>query len=663
MLRLLAITLLACCLSACANAPAFTARYLTPPAPKPIAQAHFEAGISEVDITPPPGLPKAGFATWAKDGQGFRTRLKARAYFLRNTAGASVLILQTDLLAGSPLLHAALRERLAKSIHLPAHSLAITATHTHAAPGGFWGDDFYNGHAANAAGLEPTWFNFLLEQLSKASEQAYAARRPAKVALGQQEVWGLTRNRSLAPHLNNPGITGRSDDAARKYRAINPKLSLLRIDQQQADGQFQPAGAFMSFSIHGTGIPSASPDYHADIWAYLAIGSGRLLQAHYALDQPPIMGAFEASHADVAPNAVPGLLGFGEARRIGLGIAEQAAALFQRLDSQLQDDLPLRSAITEVNVLSEPSIGAVNLCEPAVGAALAAGAHEHRSPVLWHLPFIRPGQPRTFFTDTCQGGKHWLGTRWLQPLILPQEEFPHRWLIQSLHLGDTAWTLLPFEVTVQAGREIEAAVADSFRTQQTPLAWQVISSVANGYTGYATTADEYALQYYEGGHTLYGPNTARFLAAHAQQQSRTLLAQGSFQQLPPTSNYRLRTGLYWPEAAAPSGAASVSTATYHDPSIGQEDYWQIIWQAEAPIDWHQPLISIETRHGEQATWQPLRRDGALVDDQGFDLGIRQLDAQRYQIRWYNPVFNADDQFRFRITGHNGAATRFSPAFP
>jgi len=39
--------------------------------------------------------------------------------------------------------------------------------------------------------------------------------------------------------------------------------------------------------------------------------------------------------------------------------------------------------------------------------------------------------------------------------------------------------------------------------------------VVNEYAGYATTPEEYAQQHNEGGHTLYGPNTQPFLAAHA----------------------------------------------------------------------------------------------------------------------------------------------------
>ncbi|MCJ8168993.1 neutral/alkaline non-lysosomal ceramidase N-terminal domain-containing protein [Atopomonas sediminilitoris] len=659
-LCLLALFSLAAC-----SSQSVSLRYQTATSATLSPQAQLEAGLSEVDITPPPGLPKAGFATWAKQGDGFRTRLKARAFFLRNRAGESLLLLQTDLLAGSPLLHAALSERLSKSLGITANNLVITATHTHAAPGGFFADNFYNAHAANAPGFEPTWFNFLLTQLESAALSAYQTRKPSKVALGQRDVWSLTRNRSLGAFLHNPDEHGTADDPARKFSAINPHLSMLRIDQLQDDGRYQPAGAFSSFSIHGTGIPSSSSLYHADIWAYLAVGTARQLQSHYDVAQPLVHGAFEASHADVAPNATPELLGFREARRIGLQLAEQASALFISLDQQLSDDLPLRSALTEVDVLANPQIGNTHLCSPAVGAALAAGAHEHRSPVLWRLPFIHPDQPRTFFTDTCQGGKHWLGTRWLQPLILAQEDFPNRWLIQSVHLGDTAWTFLPFEITVKAGQQIEHAVAQSFGQQRQPLRWQVVSSVANGYTGYVTTAEEYARQYYEGGHTLYGPNTAAFLAQHAQAQSSQLLKHGSYAQLPSAQRYQLAVKHYWPTAQQTRPRQWLSQAHYQDPTTQQEDYWHISWQDADPaaLDWHKSMLQIQTRANPQGQWQPLHVAGFPVDDQGFDISVQHLADGIYEARWYNPPFSGTRQYRFYLQAQDPARSLFSEAFP
>ena len=50
---------------------------VTPPPPTALPQIDgLLAGAAEVDITPPPGMPKAGFSRNAHDGRGFRTRLR-----------------------------------------------------------------------------------------------------------------------------------------------------------------------------------------------------------------------------------------------------------------------------------------------------------------------------------------------------------------------------------------------------------------------------------------------------------------------------------------------------------------------------------------------------------------------------------------------------------
>ena len=61
------------------------------------------AGAAKADITPPPGMPKGGYSTWAKYSKGFRTRLYARVLYVKPKVGRSVAIVQCDLLTGSLL--------------------------------------------------------------------------------------------------------------------------------------------------------------------------------------------------------------------------------------------------------------------------------------------------------------------------------------------------------------------------------------------------------------------------------------------------------------------------------------------------------------------------------------------------------------------------------
>ncbi len=60
------------------------------------------AGAYKIDITPPPGMPLAGYSSNAHFAQGFRTRLYARVIYLKSGNNAIALV-QCDLLSGSCL--------------------------------------------------------------------------------------------------------------------------------------------------------------------------------------------------------------------------------------------------------------------------------------------------------------------------------------------------------------------------------------------------------------------------------------------------------------------------------------------------------------------------------------------------------------------------------
>ncbi|MFZ3183435.1 MAG: neutral/alkaline non-lysosomal ceramidase N-terminal domain-containing protein [Pseudomonas sp.] len=650
-MRFALVALFSLLLSAC-QSPSLHYQFANS-APQPASEqtAALLGAVVEVDITPPPGMPKAGFAIWSAYGDGFRTRLKARVFYLRPKGGEPLVLVQTDLLAGSEILHAALSQRLAAVSEIAPQNLVLAANHTHAAPGQYFGNDFYNQHASNAAGFDQRWFNFLAQRIEGAILQARGQLRPAKLAVGQSEIWGQTRNRALEPYLNNPEVTDKDASPGRVFQAINPTLTMVRIDLQDGDGQYRPRGVFSSFSIHGTGIGSDTAFYHADVWAYIANELAWRVQQQYGLDEKPIHGAFEATHGDVAPNVEFEHLSYAEARRVGSNIGAQAFDLFRQLDGQLHERVELHSALREVDVLQQPSIGAISLCQPALGAALAAGPIEHHSPLIWQLPFIHPGQPKTWFADDCQGAKHWLGTHWLQPLIAPPETFPHRLLIQTLQIDNSYWAMLPFEVTVMSGQLIAKQMQQSLADAGRSAAPVLVSSVANGYTGYVTTPSEYALQYYEGGHTLYGSQTAPFLAAHSGRLLGEMLARGNFADLSASRDFDLELGAFWPPAQTEAQPRQV----LQPPQLisdEEEPYWRLQWQDQAPaaMAFEQPLLQIETL--QQGQWQPFSRAGRLEDDQGFDLAVRWLGNNDYEARWYNPATDGAS-YRLRIEPRAG----------
>jgi neutral ceramidase len=634
------------------------------PAPLP-AVAGLLAGAAEVDLTPPPGLPKAGYSRNANTGDGFRTRLRARVVHLR-AGSSSLAIVQCDLLGGSAVVQHLVAEAVAEQTDVPLAGLFLGATHTHAGPGQFLGTDFYNRFASNKPGFDPAWAQFLVTQISAGVQEAVASRRPARLAVGQAEVWGFTRNRSQPPHVRNPDVADRRDEPQRTYVNVNPWLHLLRVDAEPegGGGPFRPLAAAVVFSVHGTGVSQRAAEYNADVWAYLVGSMADRIEADHGVR--PVVGAMEGTHADVAPALRPGQAGHLEARRVGVGVGEQAAALFTRIGPDLRDDLQLGCGLREVDLDEDRSAGGVTLPRrAAVGAALVAGAHENHTPVLHRLPAFRLGWPKPFRSRDPQGPKWVLGSRWIQPLVIRPRSFPRVLPVQVLRIGDALLVGLPFEITVESGRRIEAAARAA--TAADGIERAIVSSVANEYSGYCTTPEEYALQHYEGGHTIYGPNTQPFLAVHTARLAGEVVQQGLVHAALPDRRFDLAVHRYLPApTGVPVDRASLGAAVFADATASADACWEWRWRDVAPGDlhWHLPLVRVEVAHDDGG---PGR---SVADDQGWDVEVAHIGADRsldgaghvYAARWWAPAFRLGTQHRFVLEPNAGQPDLASPPF-
>jgi neutral ceramidase len=630
------------------------------------------AGAAEVDLTPPPGLPKAGYSRNARTGTGFRTRLRARVLHLR-AGRSSIALVACDLLGGSSVVQHLVAEAVSERTDIPLAGLMIGATHTHAGPGQFLGTDFYNRFASNKPGFDPVWTQHLVDRIAGAVIEAHDSRAPAVLAVGSREVWGLTRNRSLDPHVTNENVTDRRLDPQRKWVSVNPRLHLVRVDRLDGAGEGaerRPLAAMAVFSVHGTGVPQHSDDYNADLWAYVC---GELsFGIEERAGSRAVVGAVEGTHADVAPALRPGLAGHLDAKRVGRGIGAEATELWADLEAQLTGSVALGAAFKEIDLDRERSAdGAVLAPRAAVGAALVAGAMENLTPVIHRIPPFKAGHPKRARAGDPHAQKWVLGSRWLQPLIVPPRSFPRLLPMQLLRIGGTVVAGLPFEITTETGRRLAAATTEGLGDPGLDV---VVSSVANEYTGYAATPEEYTRQFYEGGHTIYGPATQPFLAAQLRRLAgRLATATGgdgaTVDDTAPKRSWDLKIHRWWPEAATDGVTRRwEGQATFTDPTAVEEGYWEQTWVDVAPaaLAWDRTLVRIEASD-DDGEWFPEERRGRPVDDGGWDIGVRCLGpADRggalYRVRWYDPVHKAGRRHRFVLVADAGRPEVASPAF-
>ncbi len=625
------------------------------------------AGASKVDLTPPPGLPLAGYSAMGEIEKGFRTRIFARIFYIRKDSGEPIVLIQSDLLSGSLLIHHLLAERLASKTDISFGGIVFAGTHTHSAPANFYDNNFYNEFASSKAGLDKGWTEFVLDRLTAGVEEAYKSSKPAKIASGKTSVWGLTRNRSLDAYRANKNSGFKDLKPEIQYESINPELVMIRIDAQDKDGKFKPLGAFSTFSIHGTTVPDSVEVANGDVFAYPERIIERKIRKEFKPSWEPIHALNNSTHGDNSPDYREDMQGFIESKRIGEAIGKRAAELFDTLQNSLSSETSLSFNAKEVDLYETPKIGEVEICErPYVGTTLTGGAEDGLTPILNWLPFFAEGSPRWFLTGGCQGHKRIVGFKYLQPIVLPKGIFPHRLLFQSLRVGDTLLLPLPFEVTKESGRRfVEAAVQAS----QTPPKNASVISCANGYFGYVTTPEEYTRQHYEGGHTLYGPATQPFLQAHVAELTKQLPASGGKESFPASWEYDLKRNDRFPEVKTAVGKRElVDKPELILAEENLEKHWVFRYKdvGDSQISLHESLVSIEYKDAN-GDWKELLQDGEPVDDRGVDIEVKKDSNSGdqmaiYEIRWYNPEQEGKRKYRFVIGPRVGQEKFVSPEF-
>lgn len=621
---------------------------------EPLASRTIEqpvAGVAQRDITPPIGIPKFGYSTWARNSDGFRTRLRVRAYYLRAPGSTPVALAVADLGAGSLLLHHRVAELIAPHTDIPAHALSLLTTHTHSGPGQYLDNDFYNLNGSNRPGFDPALAEFLSQRIAEALIEAWEQQRPARFATGQRTVYGLTRNRSPEAWVRNHDIDPEEIDPALTEDAVNPRMTMLRIDLQAEDGQYYPAGAMTGFSIHGTAIPAFTSPWHADVWAWFGSDVEAGIRRHYNTPFSPRHGTWVATHGDNTPNWEQGLRGDLEAQRIGTALAEEALTLFRELDDQMGAELRTAIGSRERHLLSETR-EENGLCSRAIiGTAVAGAARgDEVFPIAWIPPF-QHGWPRYVFTDGCHAEKRWMFSK-LQ-LAIPADRFPHRAFFQVIRVNDLVLIPLPWEVTLESGNYIREQVAEALPEGN----WTVeIASVANSFFGYVTTPAEYSIQYYEGGHTIYGPGTLAFLGRQSADLAEATLSHGEISELPQDWRFELLRRDYWPQAEGePSARERLGEPVWHAAETTRAGYWEVRFRGEAPahLDLTQPLLAMQAY--ADGRWRPLRRNGRVVNDQGNNMQLKLLehndDSAKYAVRWFGlPPADINNRLRFHISG-------------
>ena len=621
-----------------------------------------------------------GYSILANKGKGFRTRLKARIVYMNDGKGHSVALVQTDLTAGSLLLHHKVAEAVSEKTGLRPGDIAIMASHSHSAPANFFDNDFYNKYMTSGKWLEISFLEFATQRIAQGILEAHENRREARIATGRKDIYGYNRNRSLSSYVLNENVGEiRLDDPDAVFKAVNPALYMVRIDVKDDNGHYKPLGAFSAFSVHATALTPPVEVYNADLFAYAQKDLEWTIKRKYDTEWEVVHAMTSGTQGDMAP-ALPDLgnkifgyfpVNWKEARKLGQGIGREAIKLFEALGDKLTADISLDSAVHELNIREHNVVENIKLCKDAVVGNPLVGGAEPGVPWVAAIPFLKGGNVmsrRWFFKDGCQGNKRHLFFSFLQPLIEPKDSFPNTAMFQLIRVNDTVILPVPFEVTAESGNRMASRVKREFlEAGDQNIRHVLVASNSNGYFGYATTPEEYSRQNYEGGHTLYGRYSTPYLTAQLGLLARDFKAKGDVHELKPDWKYILKVNTFYPEAQVSTGRRKVimQPKVVKAKKEYEEDYIAFRWEDVGPskIDFHKSLSRVEVKIDEK--WVRMVEDGKPIDDDGYDMEVRYLKKLddgmgEYEVRWYNPVLGGE--YRFVIEPRCKHAPLVSRAF-
>jgi neutral ceramidase len=406
------------------------------------------AGLAKVCITPPPGVPLAGFAARQGNASGVHDHLFARACVVEQD-GRALAFVSVDVLALDARFVRDVRRAVQNRTGIAPEGLLLAATHTHAGPVTI--RTFVNPGESLDAGY--------MERLAAAIEQcvteAWQSRRPARIGVGTGRADGI-------------GVNRRTPDK----RPIDDQVALVRVDDEQG----RTRGVIINYACHPTVLGPDNLLVTGDFPSFtIDEVERRLGPGSLALFINGTQGNISVGHSSEL--SAIGIITPGRTfeRAAEIGVALGRAALDALPHVTTASSATLKSVSTSVDLPLKSYAGASQtaaILEAAArrvedlvnGDASADDVARARSEQLY-------ASIRNFFAAEA---------RRLTDGHLPIE-------LQGLRLGDAAFVAVPAEVFVEIGLRIKRET-----THQT-----FICGVTNGYIGYLPDRPAYAAGGYE----------------------------------------------------------------------------------------------------------------------------------------------------------------------
>jgi hypothetical protein len=388
-------------------------------------------------------------------------------------------------------------------------------------------------------------------------------------------VLDVNRNRSIEAHLANHGLDlfygqgDATDDPKGEEHTRDTRLRILRVDR--LDGT--PLAGWIHFPVH---LTTSAPD--VDIW-----DSDLAASARYHLETEVGAKGFTAFYTNGAlGDLMPRFDSYNRTAAMdlnGLRIATRAVRAWRAAGARLRRRVDIgvrwtRSCYCGQEV--EPGHRVDDT--PFWGLAFFGGSEDGAS--IFHEPLSTEGRRLPEDASDPVQGRKIIVSRGLVHETVPE--------VQVVRIGDRLLLGTPGEPSVEMGRRLEEAV-----TPQLPAGVKdpVVIGLANDYMGYLTTPEEYQMQHYEGGHTVFGLWTSLLVRDSLVALSQSL-AMG---QPAPDPDQPAALGGTNP-GAFPAGDSKGSVTEEPPAAVTRFDSVSVAWSGspmgvDRPVD--QPFVALE----------------------------------------------------------------------
>ncbi len=283
-------------------------------------------GFGKVDITPVQSVRLSGYASRNESSAGVADPLFARAMVLSpadsSPESSSILLISIDSIGTTNSLTLQITDWLRTTYQIPRSQVAISSTHSHAAPHLEGGLQNLFTRPSNEAQTKATqeYSQLVVEKINEVVKSAMSNRQVGKLSIGEDKATFAVNRRLLKDgKWSGFGVQsdGQVDHRVRVMRASSPDGKLL--------------GCFFLYACHCTTLGGDFNRISGD-WAGLA--AGQLEKLHPGSVFIPIVGC----GADQNPNPRNQ---YEFAQQHAMEMVDSVGRAIQKSDSQFIDAFPI----------------------------------------------------------------------------------------------------------------------------------------------------------------------------------------------------------------------------------------------------------------------------------------------------------------------------------